>query len=342
MTESLSALEPKSHSPHLYSEGDSLHDALHASNVSWDVLGKRNEPLSVGIMSRDAGTAKLMSIWGQPIIAQRGLAELARDDDAFIGILYQRSGRTIYTRDEQQTDVRAGDIAFWHSAHPARFAMPEPFRKFCMLVPVLEFELDLPGATSLDGMRIDATSHHGALLGSWLTALADSVMTQRSVPLGTSIDTTLDVLATTISAYARKPGATMAHDLLSRIKRYIDSRLDDPALTPPEIAKRFGISVRYLHRIFSDKQLTVNGWRRARRLAKCRDELIDRGSRRPITEIALSWGFSDAAHFSRLFKSAFGMPPNAFRNAHRGDSRLGTWSPDTSLSDDPAALDESR
>ena len=132
------------------------------------------------------------------------------------------------------------------------------------------------------------------------------------------------------------------HDLLSRIMRYIDSRLDDPALTPPEIAKRFGISVRYLHRIFSEKQLTVNGWRRARRLAKCRDELIDLGSRRTITEIALSWGFSDAAHFSRLFKSAFGMPPNAFRYAHRGDSRLGTWSPDTSLRDDPAALNEFR
>jgi AraC-like DNA-binding protein len=316
MTASLPAHEAQSQSTHLYRERDALHDALRMSNVSWDVCSRRGAPLSVSITPRDAGSVKLMSIGGEPLIARRGPAELARDDDAFIGILYQRVGRTIYMHGEQQVDVRAGDIAIWHSAHAAQFAMPEPFRKFCMLVPVSEFELDLPRAASLDGLRIDAASHTGALLGSWLTALADRVLTQRRAPLTLSIDTTLDVLATTITAYARGPGTTKAHDLLSRIMRHIDSRLEDPALTPPLIAQHFGISVRYLHRIFSERQLTVSGWRRARRLARCRTELADCGSRRTITEIALSWGFSDAAHFSRVFKSAFGMSPNTFRHAH--------------------------
>jgi AraC-like DNA-binding protein len=36
---------------------------------------------------------------------------------------------------------------------------------------------------------------------------------------------------------------------------------------------------------------------------------------RTITEIALKWGFSDAAHFSRSFKASFGISPNAFRRA---------------------------
>ena len=318
MSASHSAHEAQS--AHLYCEDDALHDALRTSNVSWDVSGRQATPLSVGIMPRDAGTAKLMSIWGEPITARRGPAELARDDDAYVGILYQRVGRTVYEHGKQQVDVRAGDIAIWHSAHPSQFAMPEPFRKLCMLVPVSAFELDLPHAPSLDGLRIDAASHSGALLGSWLTAFADQVMTQSSTPLASSIDTTLDVLAATITAYVRKPGATKAHDLLSRVMRYIDSRLDDPTLTPAMIAQHFGISVRYLHRIFSERQLTVSGWRRARRLAKCRAELADGGSHRTITEIALSWGFSDAAHFSRVFKSVFGMSPNTFRQARHGDA----------------------
>jgi AraC-like DNA-binding protein len=321
MTASLSAPEAQPQSTHLYREGDALCDALRTSNVSWDVCNRRAAPLSVTIMPRDTGAVKLMSIWGEPLTARRGPAELARDDDAFIGILYQRAGRTVYAYGERQVDVRAGDIAIWHSAHAAQFTMPEPFRKFCMLVPISEFELDLPHAASLDGLRIDAASHTGALLGSWLTALVDRVMTQSHAPLTSSIDTTLDVLATTIAAYARTPGATKAHDLLSRIMRHIDSRLEDPALTPAMIAQHFGISVRYLHRIFSERQLKMSSWRRARRLAKCRSELADCGSRRTITEIALSWGFSDAAHFSRLFKSDFGMSPTAFRNAHHSGSR---------------------
>ena len=36
---------------------------------------------------------------------------------------------------------------------------------------------------------------------------------------------------------------------------------------------------------------------------------------RTITEIAMKWGFSDAAHFSRSFKAAFGISPHAFRRA---------------------------
>jgi AraC-like DNA-binding protein len=319
MTASLSAREAQSAC--LFHEDDALHDALRTSNVSWDVSRKRAAPLSVGIMPRDAGTAKLMSIWGEPVTARRGPAELARDDDAYIGILYQRAGRTVYEFGKQQVDVRAGDIAIWHSAHPAQFAMPEPFCKLCMLVPVSGFELDLPHAVSLDGLRIDATSHSGTLLGSWLAALADRVMTQSHAPLASSIDTTLGVLAATVTAHVRMPNATKAHDLLPRIMRYIDGRLDDPTLTPSMIAQHFGISLRYLHKIFGERQLTVSGWRRARRLAKCRAELADCGSRRTITEIALSWGFSDVAHFSRLFKSAFGMSPNMFRHAQHGDAR---------------------
>lgn len=35
---------------------------------------------------------------------------------------------------------------------------------------------------------------------------------------------------------------------------------------------------------------------------------------RSITEIAFSYGFSNASHFSRAFKLQFGMRPKAYRN----------------------------
>jgi len=33
-----------------------------------------------------------------------------------------------------------------------------------------------------------------------------------------------------------------------------------------------------------------------------------------VTEIAFRWGFCDAAHFSRVFKRAFGATPSEIRN----------------------------
>jgi AraC-like DNA-binding protein len=34
---------------------------------------------------------------------------------------------------------------------------------------------------------------------------------------------------------------------------------------------------------------------------------------RTITEIAFGWGFSDAAHFSRIFRARFGCAPRELR-----------------------------
>ena len=34
---------------------------------------------------------------------------------------------------------------------------------------------------------------------------------------------------------------------------------------------------------------------------------------RSITDIALSWGFSDPSHFGRRFKQAYGMSPRDYR-----------------------------
>ena len=36
---------------------------------------------------------------------------------------------------------------------------------------------------------------------------------------------------------------------------------------------------------------------------------------RTITEIAFSWGFNNAAHFSRVFREHAGLPPSDFRHA---------------------------
>jgi AraC-like DNA-binding protein len=37
-----------------------------------------------------------------------------------------------------------------------------------------------------------------------------------------------------------------------------------------------------------------------------------------ILNIAQQWGFIDAAHFSRTFKTAFGVSPSVYRRAHQG------------------------
>jgi AraC-like DNA-binding protein len=304
--------------PRLHFEGDELRHAMHIDHVSWDVcLSDAAPPPSVSLVQRSVGRIRALSVSGAPLAALRGENQLNQDIDSFIGITYQRAGRTLYERNGHLTVFVPGDIALWFSGYKARFAMPEPFRKLCMVVPLQHFQQVVPKAISYDGLRIEASSPVGALLGSWMTTLADDVIERGTEPLASCIDTTLDVLASTIAVRARETAASPKDEFLSCVMRYMEQRLDDPELTPVAIADRFGVSVRCLQRAFNERQLTVAGWCRARRLAKCRAELADPRSRRTVTDIAFSWGFSDAAHFSRLFKETFGVSPLAFRRAHK-------------------------
>ncbi|WP_260860629.1 helix-turn-helix domain-containing protein [Mycobacterium tilburgii] len=80
------------------------------------------------------------------------------------------------------------------------------------------------------------------------------------------------------------------------------------------IAAANGMSVRYLQRLFEEDGDTVTGWIRARRIERCRRDLTDaRYAHVSVSSVAARWGLTNAAHFSRLFKSVHGVPPTHYR-----------------------------
>lgn len=104
---------------------------------------------------------------------------------------------------------------------------------------------------------------------------------------------------------------------LRGVKAFIDGNLGDPRLTPGEIAAAHHISLRQLYRLFTAENSTVAEWIRARRLERCRRELTDPAmADRTIAAVAARWGFTSDAHFSRLFRTTYGLSPGAYRWAH--------------------------
>jgi AraC-like DNA-binding protein len=74
--------------------------------------------------------------------------------------------------------------------------------------------------------------------------------------------------------------------------------------------------VRYLYRLFEAQGTTVAAWIRHRRLERCRADLADPAlGGAPVSAVAVRWGLPDPAHFSRLFKRAYGLPPAEYRRA---------------------------
>jgi AraC-like DNA-binding protein len=100
---------------------------------------------------------------------------------------------------------------------------------------------------------------------------------------------------------------------LARIERFIRQHLRERGLAPEVIAAGCGISVRYLHDLFSGDGLTIGRWIRQLRLNAAHEQLSDPARRETIAEIAYRWGFSDQAQFSRHFRAQFGVTAREVR-----------------------------
>ena len=131
------------------------------------------------------------------------------------------------------------------------------------------------------------------------------------------ITTILDCLDLEVSVAGRR------RHRQRHIRRYIESRLHEPDLTPQSIAEASGISTRALYQLFDGEEGAVAGWILNRRLERIHSDLTSPAhDALPIAQIALNHGFRNAAHFSRRFRQKFGASPREIRQ--RAAMRPGT------------------
>jgi AraC-like DNA-binding protein len=109
----------------------------------------------------------------------------------------------------------------------------------------------------------------------------------------------------------------LSHIALKRIEEYVDAHLDS-ALDIDELAALVRMSSSHFTRSFQKSVgLTPHKYVIQYRVMKARELLATTDL--PLTQIALTMGFSDQSHFSRRFHELVGLPPGAFRG-HEGQS----------------------
>lgn len=106
--------------------------------------------------------------------------------------------------------------------------------------------------------------------------------------------------------------------LHERIVEYIDSHIAQSDLSLDAIARQMGCSRRYLHRAFENEDITLERFIWERRLEASRKALTSpETASQSISEIAFACGFNSSAHFSRAFKSRYGIAPRELREETR-------------------------
>ena len=101
---------------------------------------------------------------------------------------------------------------------------------------------------------------------------------------------------------------------LERARRYVDRHLADPGLEPAGVARAVGVSERQLQRLFERTGESFGRYVTRRRLEEVRTALA-RHAARPVTDLALAWGFGSLPSFYRAFRQAYGASPGELREA---------------------------
>jgi AraC-like DNA-binding protein len=97
-------------------------------------------------------------------------------------------------------------------------------------------------------------------------------------------------------------------------RRFIQENLTSPDLNPTTLCKALGVSRRQLYYLFEQRGGVAKFILR-RRLAACCAAIADQSDSRLISTIAYSFGFTDAALFSRQFHAEYGFRPSEARAA---------------------------
>lgn len=241
----------------------------------------------------------------------------ARDshEDCYFAVL-MLSGTQRMQQDERQVELHAGDFAIYDGARPHRLDFSEDWSELILNIPRSALNRLVPGMHELTSRRLLPDCSSGDVLRSFLLSIATHFPKLRDDELAALSLHTLTMIGSTLTLDRKLDEASAgARDVaLLRAKMLIDASLGDPCLDAARIASRMGLSARYLNRLFNAEQTSLMRYVWNLRLDRCRDELIRPGSvAQRVTDVAQRWGFSDMSHFSRAFKSRFGISPRDCR-----------------------------
>jgi AraC-like DNA-binding protein len=289
-------------------------------------------PLDVRFASADASRGRIEGVSLGPLRAYRvrshpsvvrrsGPAIRAFDPEQLV-VATQLQGRTAIEQAGRRSVLATGALSSWDSSRAFSVLHSEPFDLLLLIVPL---SLLGPRAEKMyrrTAGKISETSPIGSLAARFFRHVWGTLASP--APIDGEEDLADAVLALVRALHPSGPEDSAAARrlpsaaLLAAIKSHVDQNLGDPLLSPESIAQAHSISKRYLHALFALEGISVSSWVRHRRLEACRRDLRDPAlAHDSISAIARHWALSSPAHFSRLFRYAYGCSPSEFRRESR-------------------------
>jgi len=304
--------------PHLDSFKD-FQKVLERTHSHWDLSAENKHAFNANVYRHSTNNFVLTRLESDPLSGSRTINDIRQSDDHYFCLLYLSKGEGLLRQGCNESIVKKDSVAIWDSTRPAYFNVTERLDQYSLLIPYDVAQMHLPGIEDLCGLNIEGETGMGGILLSHLRQLHATIDTIEDCDRPAILRATVE-----LTAAAFRPdreytqGTSFRRALVRRVQEHILQNLNNPDLGPQSVSTAFNFSVRYLHRLFNEFNISVSGWIKNQRLLRSRSDLesltFDGLS---ITQIAFRNGFVDSSHFSRSFKSTFDMSPRDYRRKVR-------------------------
>jgi AraC-like DNA-binding protein len=268
------------------------------------------------LQGRKAGSVVHMSVTTGGV-ARRTRSHLVDGNDDIV-LHIQRAGRRIVSQVGREVTVLPGGGVLTSNADISTIVLPSAgcFVSIALsrtlitaLAPRVEDALVQALPPNLDVLR---------LLTTYLAALGDLREIQNPASRWAVTRHVYDLCALAIGGARESAegaaGSGLRAARLQSIKADLAANLEHADVSAAALARREGVSPRYVHKLFAAEGVTLSRYKLGLRLSRVYGMLVDvRHAHATISELAYQVGFNDLSTFNREFRRHFGVTPSAVR-----------------------------
>ncbi|MBN9099694.1 MAG: helix-turn-helix domain-containing protein [Pseudonocardia sp.] len=275
-----------------------------------DVVGDiRVDSLATLELSRVTATA-------QRVCRTPSLIARAAEDWFLVSI--QTSGVGRIRQDDRTAELHPGDFALYDSTRPYQLDFDGAFQQYVLMLPGPTLRSQLRDAAELTARSVRGSRGAGHLMIEMIRTLAADISVLEPAAAAAVAQSVEHIVVAGLSSLGGAVPEPSAEARREQVRAVARAHLRDPGLTVAVIAAQLHTSVSTLHRAFAGEPCSIAEWIWAQRLDAVRADLCDPTLRhRTISDLAFSWGFVDASHFSRAFRARFGRTAREVRATPR-------------------------
>lgn len=270
-------------------------------------------PVSTRLRRRTVGSFAMTKGYIQhrePIRGSRAASSIRqRADDQFV-LITPKTGKQTFRQFGRSATLDPGRSVLLDTRVPYDFERHTTGAFTCHQIPGEVLRRHLRDPEPFCAVPIDSGRGAGAIVLRYLEAVWAEVDELSEDESGLLLANAAQLLPAALGLtdqqrVQERPG------LYARALNVIEQNLKEQGFGACELAAELDVSPSHLHATFQKRGTTIGRTIRDIRLDRCRQDLLQGAS---VTDTAYRWGFSDASHFSRTFKSKFGAPPRQVRD----------------------------